>query len=175
MHLFSFLTTALVLLLFLLTPVVAQQSSAPDYTHLTITMKADGGPCGCVHVDDNDLSCCPAYSVAIDENGTVIYNGIGGVKVRGEKVGSISVAAVRDLVADLFRINFFSLPDRYTSKKLPNGGSQTVDHANGTTISIDIDGKKKSVYIFYGAPDELMDLERKLYDVTQIAQYVGRG
>jgi hypothetical protein len=29
--------------------------------------------------------------------------------------------------------------------------------------------------LFYGAPDELMDLERKLYDVTQIAQYVGRG
>lgn len=138
-------------------------------------MKADGGPCGCVYVDDNDFSCCPAYSVAIDENGTVIYNGSGGVKVRGEIVRSILVAAVRDLVADFFRINFFSLPDRYTSKKLPNGGSQTVDHSNGTTISIDIDGKKKSVYIFYGAPDELMDLERKLYDVTQIAQYVGRG
>jgi Domain of unknown function (DUF6438) len=175
MRLFSFLSTALVLLLFLLTPVAAQQSSAPDYTHVTITMKAEGGPCGCVYANDNDLSCCPAYSVAVDENGTVVYNGIGGVKARGERVHSIPVGAVRDLVAGFFRVNFFSLQDRYTSKKLPNGNSETVDHSNATTISIDIDGKKKSIYIFYGAPQELMDLQRKLYEVTQIAQYVGRA
>jgi hypothetical protein len=85
------------------------------------------------------------------------------------------VGAVRDLVADFFRINFFSLQDRYRSKTLPDGNPQTVDHANATTISIDVDGKKKSVYIFYGAPDELIDLQRKLYDITQIAQYVGRA
>jgi len=175
MRLFSFLRTALVLLLFLLTPVAAQQSSVPDYTHVTITMKAEGGPCGCVYANENDLSCCPAYSVSVDENGTVIYDGIGGVKAQGERALSIPVGAVRDLVADFFRINFFSLEDRYTSKKLPNGNSQTVDHANATTISIDIDGKKKSIYIFYGAPDELMELQRKLYDVTRIAQYVGRA
>jgi hypothetical protein len=52
---------------------------------------------------------------------------------------------------------------------------QTIDHANATTISIDIDGKKKSVYIFYGAPDKLIELQRKLYDVTQIGQYIGRA
>jgi hypothetical protein len=175
MRLFSFPRNAFVLLLFLLTPVAAQQSSAPDYTHVTITMKAEGGPCGCVPANQDDLSCCPAYSVAVDENGTVIYNGLGGVKTRGERVHSIPVGAVRDLVADFFRINFFSLQDRYRSKTLPDGNSQTVDHANATTISIDIDGKKKSVYIFYGAPDELIDLQRKLYDITQIAQYVGRA
>lgn len=175
MRLFLFLRTALVALLFLLTPAAAQQSSVPDYTHVSITMKAEGGPCGCVYANDSDLSCCPAYSVAVDEHGTVIYDGIGGVKVRGERVHSIPVGAVRDLMASFFRINFFSLQDRYTSKKLPNGISQTVDHANATTISIDIDGKKKGVYIFYGAPDELIDLQRKLYDVTQIAQYVGRA
>jgi hypothetical protein len=175
MRLFSLLRIALVLLLFLLTPVAAQELSAPDYTHVTITMEAEGGPCGCVYFNENDLSCCPAYSVAVDENGTVIYNGIGGVKARGERVHSIPIGAVRDIVADFFRINFFSLQDRYTSKKLPNGNSQTVDHANATTISIDIDGKKKSVYIFYGAPDELINLQRKLYEVTRIAQYVGRA
>jgi hypothetical protein len=174
MRLFSLLRTALVPLLFLLTPVVAQQSSALSYMHVTITMKAEGGPCGCVPANENDLSCCPAYSVAVDENGTVIYKGLGSVKTRGERVHAIPVIAVRDLVADFFRINFFSFQDRYTSRKLPDGNSQTVDHANATTISIDLDGKKKSVYIFYGAPDELNDLQRKLYDVTRIAQYIGR-
>src|SRR6266568_2516861 len=108
MRLFSFLSTVLVPLLFVPAWVAAQQSSAPDYTHLTITMKAEGGPCGCVYANDNDLSCCPAYSVAVDENGTVVYNGIGGVKARGERVHAIPVMAVRNLVADFFRINFFS-------------------------------------------------------------------
>ena len=65
--------------------------------------------------------------------------------------------------------------DRYEIKKLPNGNSETIDHAYASTISIDIDGKKKSVYIFYGAPQELIDLQRKLYEVTQIAQYTGRA
>jgi hypothetical protein len=128
MRLLSFLRSVLVLLLFLLAPVAAQQSNAPDYTHVTITLKAEGGPCGCVYADDNDLSCYPAYSVAVDENGTVVYNGIGGVKARGERVHAIPVMAVRDLGAGFFRIKFFSLQDRYTSKKLPNGTSETVTH-----------------------------------------------
>jgi len=138
-------------------------------------MKTEGGPCWCASTSENDLSCCPAYSVVVDETGTVVYDGVGGVKARGERVHSIPVPAVRDLVSDFFKIGFFSLEDRYTSKKLPNGHIQTVDHANATTISIDIDGKKKSIYIFYGEPQALIDLQRKLYSVTRIAEYVGHA
>jgi Domain of unknown function (DUF6438) len=166
---------AILLLLFLCgVPAAGQQSNPPDYAHVTITMKTEGGPCGMVCPLNDYLSCCPAYSVSLDENGTVIYNGVSGVKTRGERVHSISVLAVRDLVATFLRVDFYSLQDRYTEKKLPNGQTQIIDHSNATTISIDIDGKKKSVYIFYGAPDELVDLQRKLYEVTQIAQYTGR-
>jgi hypothetical protein len=166
--------SALLFLLLLGVPASGQVSNQPDFTHLTITMKAEGGPCGIVCPLNEYLSCCPAYSVSLDENGTVLYNGVAGVKVRGEKVNSISIAAVRALVAEFLRIGFYSLQDRYTEKKLPNGEIHSIDHANATTISLDIDGKKKSIYIFYGAPDELIALQRKLYDVTQIAQYVGR-
>ena len=169
------LKASLLLVLFLSVPASSQALKGTDFTHVTITMKAEGGPCGCVYSSENDLSCCPAYSVSVDENGTVIYDGIGGVKVRGEKITSISITAVRDLVTEFLRIDFYSLQDRYTSKKLPNGNSETIDHANATTISIDIDGKKKSVYIFYGTPQELIDLQRKLYEATQIGQYVGRA
>lgn len=52
--------------------------------------------------------------------------------------------------------------------------TERIDHANATTISIDIDGKKKSVYIFYGAPDELIKLQRKLDEVLQTERYTGR-
>ena len=169
----SFLIAAVFLLVSV--PAMAQQSSPPDFSHVTITMTMDGTHCFCMNQPGSEVSCCPEYSVSVNENGTVIYNGLRGAKVRGEKVHSISVSAVRDLVADFFRIDFFTLQDRYEIKKLPNGNSETIDHAYASTISIDIDGKKKSVYIFYGAPDELIDLQRKLYDVTQIAQYIGRA
>ena len=168
---------ALTLLAFLIlaTPIMAQESSAPEYTHLNITMTGDGAHCGCVFFPGEEVSCCPNYSVAVDENGTVIYTGSGGAKVRGEKIYSIPVSAVRELVANFFQIDFFSLRDRYESKDLGNGYSQSVDHAYATTISIDIDGKKKSVYLFYGAPDSLVDLQRKLYMTLQVAQYTGRA
>jgi len=166
---------ALLLIVFLFGSANGQALNVPDFTHVTITIKAEGGPCGTVCPLNDYLSCCPAYAVSLDENGTVIYNGIGGVKVRGEKINSIPISKVRDLVAEFLRIDFYSLQDRYTSKKLPNGETQIIDHANATTISIDIDGKQKSVYIFYGAPQELIDLQRKIYDVTKIAQYVGRA
>ena len=161
---FTLLKLALVSLVLFAIPVAGQKANAPEFVHVSITMKAEGGPCDCIF---------PAYSVSVDENGTVTYNGLKGVKVLGGKVHSISIATVRDLVSDFLRIDFFSLQDSYRVKKFPNGTSATIDHTNATTISIDIDGKKKSVYIFYGAPDELIDLQRKLYDVTQIAQYIG--
>jgi Domain of unknown function (DUF6438) len=167
--------TASLLLLCILAPLAGgRQSHPPDYAHVVITMKTEGGPCGMVCPLNDYLSCCPAYSVSLDENGTVIYNGVSGVKTRGERVHSIPVSAVRDLVANFLRLDFYSLQDRYTEKKLPNGQTQVIDHSNATTISIDIDGRKKSVYIFYGEPDGLADLQRKLYEVTKIAQYTGR-
>ena len=170
----SFLITTVFLLL-VYAPAMAQQSFPPDFSHVTITMIMDGSHCFCMYQPGSEVTCCPEYSVSLDENGTVIYKGLGGTKVRGEKVHSISRPAVRNLVAEFFRIDFFSLQDRYEIKKLPNGDSETIDHAYASTISIDIDGKKKSIYIFYGTPKELTDLQRKLFEVAQIAQYVGRA
>ena len=122
-----------------------------------------------------DLDCCPAYVASVDENGTVKYVGVGGVKIRGEKTHSITPSAVRDLVAGFLRIKFFSLQDEYRFKKYPDGTMTSIDHSNATTISIDLDGKRKSVYIFFGAPDELTDLQHTLFDALHIAEYIGRA
>jgi hypothetical protein len=164
-----------ILLFIVCVPAIAQQSNVPQYSHLTITMTMDGAHCPCWLEPGTEISCCPEYSVSLNENGTVIYNGGRGAKVRGERVHSISVSAVRELVADFFRIDFFSREDRYEVKKFSNGGYETIDHAYASTISIDIDGKKKSVYLFYNVPKELSDLQRKLFDTLQIASYVGRA
>jgi hypothetical protein len=153
----------------------SNQSSKPDFKQVSISMKTEGGPCGCVPLNETDLSCCPAYSVSIDETGTVKYEGIASVKVRGKHIHHIAAEQVKELVGEFYKSDFFSLEDRYIQKKLENGLVETIDHSNATTISIIIDGKTKSVYNFYGAPQELIDLQRKIYETSKVARYVGRA
>ena len=78
-------------------------------------------------------------------------------------------------MAEFLRIKFLTLEDRYYYKKLPDGSMVSIDHAVHTTISVDLDGRQKSILIVYGEPQELTDLRRKLFDVLQIGQYVGRN
>ena len=165
MRLIEFTNLPLVLLATVLFagPVSAQTTKAAEFSRVTITMKTEGGPCDCI---------APAYSVSVDESGTVLYTGLTGVSVRGERSHSISTAVVRDLVSDFLRSDFFSMQNSYTSKKLPDGNMEIILYGNATTISIDLDGKKKSVYIFYGAPQDLIDLRRKLFESLQIARYI---
>jgi hypothetical protein len=165
----AFLTLWLV---FLFAATIVAQEAAPNYSHVTITLTMDGTHCGCALSEDSEVQCCPNYSASVNENGTVTYDGGFGAKVRGSKVHSIPTRAVRDLVADFFRVDFFSREDRYVVNK--SREVMTVDHSYAATISIDIDGQRKSVYLFYGEPQELDDLRRKLFDTLQIAPYVGR-
>ena len=161
----------LVFLVLVAAPVVAQDSAARDYAHVTITLTMDGTHCFCALSEDSQVQCCPNYSASVNENGNVTYNGGFGAKVRGQKAHSIPIQAVRDLVADFFRIDFISREDRYVVNR--SGEVVMVDHSYASTISIDIDGKKKSVYLFYGEPEELDALRSKLFDTLRIAAYVG--
>jgi uncharacterized protein DUF6438 len=170
MRLYSVIHSSILALVLLSIPVLTTaQSKPPLFNHVTITIKTEGGPTMCMAGVDY---CLPAYVVSVNETGLVKYFGVGGVKIEGERTHSISPSRVRDLVADFMRINFFSLEDEYRFKRLPDGTSVGIDHTNAATISIDLDGKQKSIYLFYGYPDELIQLRRELFDALQIDQYV---
>jgi hypothetical protein len=143
-----------------------QQSNLTSLTDVVITMKAEGGPCGCVPVNAEDLSCCPAYSISIYGDGTVTYDGVASVKIRGKRVYKIPVEHVTELVDEFDRVGFYTLEDRY------EGG---ISHANATTISISVNGKTKSIYVFHGEPEALRGLMRKVYEVSKAVEYTGRA
>ena len=145
----------------------ADEVAAPG---ITISMKRDGFPCGYFPRNKKDLTGCPAYSIVIDGDGTVKYEGIRSVKVRGKRTFTIPSEQVKQILADFERIKFFELQDKYTVKQLPNGSFTTVDHSNGTTITLKIGNKSKSVYNFYGAPEELDTLQKKLDDISKDLQ-----
>jgi hypothetical protein len=90
-----------------------------------------------------------------------------GVKVRGKKAHSIPTTQVDQLVEDFYRIDFFSLRDRYDD--------QRIDHFNGVTIGLTVGDRGKSIYVGHGRPDKLDLLLRKVIEVSGISKYLGRS
>lgn len=134
-----------------------------DLSSVRITMKRDScyGP-------------CPVYSVSIDGNGAVIYEGVEYVKVKGKKVYRIPKEKVAELVNGFYKINYFALEDKYTEVKLPNGISQVTTDLPSTTTSITVNGKTKSVYNYDGAPQILIELEYKIDKISKTARFMRR-
>jgi hypothetical protein len=109
---------------------------------------------------------CPDYSLTIFGNGTVIYEGRNFVETTGQKVNTISREDVRMLVNEFYEIDYFSLKDEYTDQ---------VTDLPTTTTSIRIDGKFKQVVDYYGAPEQLKDLEDTIDDVAKSHVWIGAG
>ena len=141
--------------------IFAQAVSANSEINLAevkIEMKRDASKTGC-------FECSAEYFVSIDGNGIVNYEGYSAVKLKGKHTFSISVEQVKDLIGYFKRINFFSLENSYTEKKLPNGQTQFIDHAIKTTTSLTLGGKTKTVFNFYGAPKELDEIQEKIHGI----------
>ncbi len=145
----------------------AQEIQDGDLKGLVITMKQENH-CGCI-------DCCPVYSIKITGDGTVEYEGTSAVPVKGKQVYSIQIDQVKELVAEFYKADFFSLKDKYTTKDNGDGTVSMIDHTAPVTTSITIKGRTKSVYDFYGAPEKLEELEKKIYEISGVGLYVKRS
>lgn len=141
-----------------------QQIEDSDLQGVVITLKQENH-CGCIN-------CCSEYSVSISGDGTVTYEGVAAVSVRGKQVYSIQLDQVKELVNEFFRVDYFSLKERYIAKDNGNGTFTTIDHAAPVTTSIKVKGRNKTVYDFYGAPEKLKELEKKIYELSGVGVYV---
>ena len=111
---------------------------------------------------------CPIYSAQISGDGTVVYNGIENVKVKGKKRFKIPKAKVQELVKAFESINYFSLKDKYETDE---NGMRIADLPPVTT-SISLKGKTKKVIHNYGAPKELRELENKIDEAADLKKLV---
>jgi hypothetical protein len=147
-------------------PALAQESQDSDLTDVVITMRQENH-CGCT-------ACCPTYSVSISGDGTVSYEGTEAVYTVGKQVHSISIDQVKELIEEFYKLDFFSLKDKYTYLENADGTRAMIDHAAPVTTSITIKGKTKTVYNFFGAPEKLKELQKKIYEISQVNAYVKR-
>lgn len=111
---------------------------------------------------------CPIYSAKIAGDGTVVYNGVENVKVKGEKQFKIPAEKVRELIKAFENINYFALKDKYETDER---GMRIADLPPVTT-SISINGKSKKIVHLYGAPKELKDLENKIDEAAGLKEFI---
>jgi hypothetical protein len=146
------------------TPRVSQQTIPPD---MLITLERPG----C-------FLFCPEYTLTISADGLVTYEGKARVRVIGKAQTQISREKVQVLVAALLRARFFSLRDRYASKR--DGCRQIFVDSEPAITSIVMNGRSKSVYHYLGCvqksgityPKVLTELEEKIDEVANAKQWI---
>ena len=162
-----FLITLLFLSVFCASPNAFAQSpdvADADLKSLIITMKQEDKT-GCIN-------CASIYSVTINGDGKVFYEGINNTKFIGRKTYSIPVEQVKELVKEFYVVDFFALNSQYVSVYNDNGTTISRDHAAPLTVSFSLKGKNRQVYDFFGAPQKLKILEKKIFETSQAAQFL---
>ena len=106
---------------------------------------------------------CPVYSVIIDGEGHVVYEGKQFVRIEGVRTYTIPQEDVKELVAMFYGIDYFSLDDRYD---VPITDNPTI------ITSIKIGDKKKTVSNYANSgPTRLHELEIKIDEITNSKSY----
>src|SRR5262245_16121546 len=106
---------------------------------------------------------CPEYEVVMRDDGTVKYTGRTNVRVEGEQTGKIDPAAGRALAKEMELAGYFDLQDEYTAR---------VTDLPTTYTSLKIGARTKTVKNYFGAPQKLKDLEKRIDEVSGAKKYV---
>ncbi|MEO6223232.1 MAG: DUF6438 domain-containing protein [Vicinamibacterales bacterium] len=129
--------------------------------------------CSFFQESPTDIRQCPTYSVGLFGDGRVTYIGSSGVGMIGTLTHKVSTAAARALVEEFIRAKFFAFDESYRSIDFGRY-IQSIDHSVGTTLTLSVGNQSKSVYTFYGIPNALLELQRRVEDVTDVRRYTGR-
>jgi hypothetical protein len=119
---------------------------------------------------------CPVYSITVEENGRVRYEGMAHVSVVGSDTGSITSEQMALLIAEFDRVGYTQLEDRYAYGE-PSCPSYVSD-APTTITSLTRHGTTKRVEHDYGCadvPSALTALERLIDDVVRSGRWTGKS
>lgn len=111
---------------------------------------------------------CPAYTVSIDGDGSVVFDGRSYVAETGRRRGAVDPAAVRALYDQFRTANFMSLDDSYVTDITDNPTY---------TLTMETAGTRKTVVDYVGAkagmPDSVTALEDAVDRVAGTSKWIG--
>jgi len=106
---------------------------------------------------------CPVYTVSIDANGNVAYEGKQFVRVEGRQTDRIPISQVAALLETADRIGFFKLRDHYRAN---------VTDLPTKFVTITRNGRTKRIEDYLGAPSGLQELEKQIDEVARTKRWV---
>ena len=109
------------------------------------------------------FGACPVYTVTIDAQGNVTYEGTRFVRVEGQQTDQIPTSTVATLLATARRVGFFDLLDSYRAP---------ISDLPTTYVTITANGRTKRVEDYFRAPAGLKDLERAIDEAARTARWV---
>jgi hypothetical protein len=109
---------------------------------------------------------CPVYSLDIFEDGSIRYVGQAFVQVTGEQRAAIPPDAVRSLISDFLKINYFALQDDYEGN---------ITDLPTTYTSLRLGARTKSIKDYAHAPKELVELEYEIDRVANTHRWIDGG
>ena len=167
-------------IVFTIALIIAPSSSATqaqfteaELAAATITLKLENR-CGFSQELPTDIQQCPDYTVGLNGTGTVTYQGSGGVRTMGKRSHTIPPQDARRVIDRFLQASFLSFGDVYNTVHFNGYTVSRIDHAVGTTLTLSVGTRTKSVYAFYGVPYAIKELEWLVEDVTGVRRYTGR-
>ena len=106
---------------------------------------------------------CPVYTVTIQDDGTVQYQGVQHVRVAGVHMWKIEPLAVDALARGMQKAGFFEMKDAY---RMP------VTDMPTTYTTLTIGGRTKRITDYMGAPQALAEIEARIDEVSGAKGYV---
>jgi len=125
---------------------------------------------------------CPIYKLSIRSNGSVEYNGIDHVKIKGQSKTQISSQQVAQLLEAFDAVNFFGLRNQYQTTE--DGCPSVATDSPSVIISIKIGNQEKTVNHYHGCltsidpyriyPGSLVEFEDKIDKIVGTSKWIGR-
>lgn len=100
------------------------------------------------------MGVCPWYNATIYENGLVVYDGKRNVTNIGMYITQLTPEQLIALKRKAEAINYFKLNDKYNN--------ESVTDLPGTTTSVQLNGKRKTILNRFAGPNELNEFEKSI-------------
>lgn len=105
---------------------------------------------------------CPIYTVAIDKDGNVVYNGKEYVLVKGIQKFSLTNKQLQNLNDKLNQKSFSSFNSVYDNPRISDLGSTYIVH----------NGKQVKIRLWKDIPDELIDIHEYITDILLDKKFI---
>ena len=106
---------------------------------------------------------CPVYKVAIQEDGTVRYEGWQHVRVSGGHTWKIDPAAVQALAREMEKAGFFEMKDEYVA---------LVTDMPTTYVTLTSGSRSKRIKDYFAGPPALREIQARIDEVSGAKGYV---